>query len=812
MADNTQLPVPSTSGDVIATDDIGGVKYQRVKLIHGAEGVNDGDVSSVNPLPMTASNVTGKFREAFEGVGLDSAKWLETKATNDITKMDGNAVAASYRVISKSPWDAGSETTLECLTTFTMPSEIAISLHLSQRTAIGQEFNIEIVDTDAPLEPIPDIAIASISQTTTTLTVNTATPHGLVVGKAIGIRDVSDTRLNFNQLVVNATPTTTQFTCTSGPNATITSATIAAINNSGFVYLRERLSRANDGTSMIFENVTATNASFYIRSNGGDALPSGTFAGSHVASISSTASVQAVNAALNYAFQPTSEYRCLLKSDYTNWQDVPVDTASLSTSRYYRRQVCPNPEKTYKLQIKAKNVKAMSRPVAGIISISKTGTTTATVTTDRPHGLTTTSYVQIYGVRDTTNFPNLVSQTIVSSVISPTQFTVIIGTASTTSSNGGYVYLVNGNQIAANGGAVAQVVQSISCTNNIVTLVGSATWSGALIGDSIQLIGITSTGGVSLGYDGAYRVRDIQTTSMFLEPIDGATYGDITSTNCGGGVIKRTDLRISYVRIFDYERLRVESQPVANGDTSASIGITINGGTAAVSTVTSVTSANLGIPAIIADVASAALTTTTTTSALTPTYGATYIVNIPVTAVSGTSPTLDFVVQESADTGTNWFDVYHFPRITATGSYNSPPLTLRGNRVRYVQTVTGTSPSFTRAVNRLQRNDDAPLRVQFIDITIVPNTLNSTSPTYYVEGCTKFNVTVRCSAQTIAATIAVQLSADGTNWFNHATTITTAVGIVQAKISDEQWKFARLIVTSAGTGITLGEAIITGVL
>lgn len=55
MADNTQLPVPSTSGDVIAADDIGGVKFQRVKMTLGADGANDGDVSSANPLPVTVS-------------------------------------------------------------------------------------------------------------------------------------------------------------------------------------------------------------------------------------------------------------------------------------------------------------------------------------------------------------------------------------------------------------------------------------------------------------------------------------------------------------------------------------------------------------------------------------------------------------------------------------------------------------------------------------------------------------------------------------------------------------------------------------
>lgn len=52
MADNTQLPVPTSSGDVIAADDIAGVKYQRVKVTIGADGVDGGDVSSSNPLPV----------------------------------------------------------------------------------------------------------------------------------------------------------------------------------------------------------------------------------------------------------------------------------------------------------------------------------------------------------------------------------------------------------------------------------------------------------------------------------------------------------------------------------------------------------------------------------------------------------------------------------------------------------------------------------------------------------------------------------------------------------------------------------------
>ena len=130
-----------------------------------------------------------------------------------------------------------------------------------------------------------------------------------------------------------------------------------------------------------------------------------------------------------------------------------------------------------------------------------------------------------------------------------------------------------------------------------------------------------------------------------------------------------------------------------------------------VSTVSSVTSSNEAIPGIIADVASAAITSTTTTAAFTPTYGNSYLIDIPVTAVSGTTPTMSVAVQESQDSGTNWVTVYTFPTITTTGSYYSPPLYFKGNRVRYVQTIGGTTPSFTRAINRLQMSGIAAMPV-----------------------------------------------------------------------------------------------------
>lgn len=57
MADNTTLN-SMTGGDVVAADDIGGVKFQRIKLIYGADNTNAGDVSSTNPFPINVVQST----------------------------------------------------------------------------------------------------------------------------------------------------------------------------------------------------------------------------------------------------------------------------------------------------------------------------------------------------------------------------------------------------------------------------------------------------------------------------------------------------------------------------------------------------------------------------------------------------------------------------------------------------------------------------------------------------------------------------------------------------------------------------------
>jgi hypothetical protein len=228
--------------------------------------------------------------------------------------------------------------------------------------------------------------------------------------------------------------------------------------------------------------------------------------------------------------------------------------------------------------------------------------------------------------------------------------------------------------------------------------------------------------------------------------------------------------------------------------------------------VSSVTSANLAIPFIVADAAAAALTTTTTSGAIVPSLGISYQVNIPITIVSGTNPTLDVSIEESDDTGINWYKVYDFPRITGTGIYRSPHIPLFGNRIRYVQTVSGTTPSFTRAFNRLQTSYPAlPVR-QLISRTIDLNTLNSTTTILLTRDCgNAAQLVVNVGAiTTLAPVIQLEGSEDfGVTWYPVGSPLTAvASSTVQTTNININSAAVRARVSTAGVGVTAGYVMI----
>jgi hypothetical protein len=763
-----------------------------------------------NELIVQPQNITTTFRESFETYNT-STVWNQSVASGDIVQLDGNAVSASYLVISKDPLTANTETYVETQSTFPVPLETIVGLGMSQRV-LGQELSIEYVSTETPI-PLPsNIAISSITQATSTLTVTTSTAHGLVAGARIGILGItSDSRLNYPCLVVNNITSSTVFTATAGPAGTIPSLSVGPYTSQGFVYFRSAMGGAPDGYSQIFENATVGNASMYVRSDSGDVYPSGTFAGNHSVTVGNTTSVQAVVANYSYAFVPTTEYRSLLQADRLQYYDAALDTLNQPSARRNVTQVIPKITKNYKLRFRFTNDKSLTVPVAKIVSASKAGSTTATITTATAHGLTTGDYVYTTGIRNGTDFPPITTAAVVASTPTSTTFTVVMGsTTPTTTSYGGLVARGNGGNLPAGfaGAGSTAALQTATVTSTQLTLTSSGTIA-VVVGDYVNVYGCRDNStGADLAVDGVYKVVSVVTTTAILEPIGStvlpAAFG---STACGGAVIKRTDARISYIRLFEYLREKVEI--LNKNDSFSSVPVITAGGF-----ITSVSSTALTAPLIVADVSSGTLATSSTSASITPAASAlSQEFNIIVTAVSGTNPTLDFTVQESDDSGTNFYDVYQLPRITAAGQYRTPLIPLTGNRVRYIRTIGGTSPSFNSSINRIQSHTSNPVQRQFFDRTVVPNTLNSTSPSFFTEGCVDLVVMVNMGAiTTTAPTFALQVSVDNVNWVQLGADITTTASTTSIlQVSNAQARFSRLLVKTAGSGATLGYVMVKGV-
>ena len=778
-----------SAGDVLQ------VLYDTEAMVIGGLD-KDGVVNSLRVTEndaLAVGNAIQKFRDGFVTGTPDLNTWdvVWNNQGSSIVNSGGDSFGASYMRVSMCPITAESEFICTSKQMFKFPVRFAYGMSLSQRF-LGQEFEMSLVgcDTDGVVDTIsPFTALAisgNVSITSNVATINFATAHGLKGGDRVVLYGNSEKRLNVGPVVVTVV-TSTQITVP----CTLANASYAA---GGSVYFAHPLSYSSNAVGLVYENATVTNASFVAVRNGAKFK-------SINSTVTTTTAIQSNTNPYTDAFNSAGDMEILANMEEVIYRGVAADGLAAPTGSGRFSQGIPDEEKFYKIRIRAKNLINLSRPVARITAISKTGTTTATVTTDVAHGLAVNDLVQIYGVRDITNFPNLTAQTTVASIVSATQFTIVIGAAVTASSAGGTVFLVNGSVLATTAQNVN--VQSISRTNNILSIIGNGNWTGLLAGEFIQLHGCDAT---SMGlYDGYYKVLRNATTTLEVESI-GINF---TSINCGGAIIKRTDFRLNYIRLMDFTRHSVELTN-ARGIADQNKALSVNG-TVSITGTVNINSSNTAYGALVADVASAAITTTATTAAFTPAFGSAYQINILVTAVSGTNPTLDISIEESDDNGTNWFKVYDFPRISTAGIFRSPVIRATGTRVRYVQTLTGTTPSFTRTINRLQISNPATNFKQLIDRTINPNTLNSVTSSLYVEGCQDFNVFVRCTAQTGAATLTLQFSDDNTNWHTTGNTLATVVGFAHVKVTNEQWKFARVITSVAGSGITLAELTIKAV-
>jgi len=124
VADNSTLPA---TGDVVAADEISGVKFQRMKLVHGDDGVNAGDVSLTNPYPITLTQ--GEVVEALE------AMRMAVQSLNRTIGQSMPDVAGRLRVVVDSITGA---LTLATITTVTTVSTVTNQTQVGGNPAFEQ--------------------------------------------------------------------------------------------------------------------------------------------------------------------------------------------------------------------------------------------------------------------------------------------------------------------------------------------------------------------------------------------------------------------------------------------------------------------------------------------------------------------------------------------------------------------------------------------------------------------------------------------------------------------------------------------------
>jgi hypothetical protein len=245
--------------------------------------------------------------------------------------------------------------------------------------------------------------------------------------------------------------------------------------------------------------------------------------------------------------------------------------------------------------------------------------------------------------------------------------------------------------------------------------------------------------------------------------------------------------------------------------TAANLNATVAGSLTTVSTVTTVSAVTAAALAATTttDIASAAITTTTTSANVATTNMQSVAFQFTVTANSGTNQTLDIVIQETFN-GVDYYDIFHVQRITANGFYQTPLLQLTGIGIRYVRTVGGITPSFTMSGVRITRQVGTNLIKAFINRTVNPNTLNSATPAYFVDGCDEPQLVASLGAGGSGSQphFALQGSEDGVNnWYvinGTDVTANTSTTVHSNPLYGHLPKYIRAVTSNAGSsGYTL---------
>lgn len=503
---------------------------------------------------LAVGNSRKVFRDGFANTDVvqpNPANWevAATVGAGHIIEQGGDAGASTFLRISLSPFDESSGVRIISNESFRFPFRVGFGVSLSQRV-VGQEFFVGAAAVDPAslttpkaIATDPDIADVNITGNIT-IASNVATIpaalHGLKGGDRVMILGSQDRRMNVGPVTVTVVDRNTITVPLTLANGTYTA------TGGRIVYLDyTRMSRNAAGVA--FDTTTVTQGVNVTKRNGSRQR-------SAAQTMATTDATRVNTSPFTDPFASGSNFEVAFGYDEVQYRTYAADSNAALSSAYKWSQGIPDEEGEYRLLIRARNLGRLTRPIARIVSAAKSGTTTATIVTDVPHGLATGDLVQVYGVQNqaATGFANLATPTAVT-VVDATSFTLVMGTAATVTSSGGAVILVEGSTTLP--GALTGAVQSISAADGILSVTNSGSWAGLVPGELVHLWGLE---GAATAYEGAYRVARTITTTLELLPVGTNVISDIASTPTGGTAIKRTDLRVHFVRVLDHYRHTVE--------------------------------------------------------------------------------------------------------------------------------------------------------------------------------------------------------------------------------------------------------------
>lgn len=640
----------------------------------------------------------------------------------------------------------------------------------------------------------------------------------------VHVDGIVDSRLNYQNLTISYISTDRKtITCGYSDDTVLGSTLLSATPTLGTakLYFYNNASGASDAAAIRFSSATATSAALVTLFNGGDVQISGSLLASHLTTMATTAPVYSTGIDGNLDIAASSRFLLSCGHDSTLFADKARDSAVSWATRLVRTGVKPSNSVYLQPRFRIYSPQGMARPVAKIISATKTGTTTATVTTAGAHGLVTGNYVTCKGSRDGTNWGNMGTPTVIT-VLNATQFTVVWGLAVTATIYGGSVHLNNGSIDQSN--VLGQgITQASIDSNGWLNLTGGVAWTGISIGDYVNVYGCRDGNtGANLGVDGVWELAGTGSSGTILKftpvyDVFGTRVSpDVTlgTTTAAGSVILRVTSRLHDSRFRDISsevQVKIDGQGTIRPDKALPVFIavtpTVNQGSPATIS-SSGTGAWFITPAIagITDQSSSALTTTGTLSSIANNLGNGFQVNVAVTAVTGTAPSLDVRIEESYDGGTNWVTLYDMQRITATGSYNTPILRASGRHIRYVRTISGTTPSITCSINRtVLPFIQAEPQKRIIDRSISLTTLNSTTPTLFAGAANNVQLVINIGSATTPPVLQLQGSEDGINFYDIGTSLSAVATItVQYTLVSTSCTFVRARVSTAGATVVAG--------